>query len=89
MEQEPKKKPFWIDVVVAFGKITGWIVAPIVMAAFIGGRYDEARGTGNTYFMIAAGIAMIITIAGIASEARRYSKMMDKQEQKDTTRNDN
>lgn len=72
---------------VAFARITGWIATPIVAAVLLGGRLDEKYGSGNKILFLSAGIAMIISIVGVAIETKRYMRQVEKQEEQ--KKNDN
>ena len=53
-------KPYWHDALAAFGRMSGWIAAPILLALFAGKWLDGRFHTAPYIFVSLTGIAFIV-----------------------------
>ena len=67
-----EKKSYWREPLLVFGRISGWIVAPIIGALFLGRWLDGKFGTKPWLFLATTAIAFIITVIGIMKEVNKY-----------------
>ncbi len=73
------KKPFWSDALVVFGRMSGWIIAPVILGLFLGKWLDTKLGTTPLLFVVTLGISFLASSFGIAREAGRYMKSITSQ----------
>lgn len=57
-----------------FGKITSWIIGPLILALILGNWLDNKYQTDDRYLLISVAVAFIISIIGIFREALRFNK---------------
>lgn len=62
---------------VLFGRLSGWIAVPVIIALFIGGWLDNKYGKSPWLTLLAVAFAFAISMFGIVGEA---IKMMDQLE---------
>ncbi len=74
------KKSIWREPLIVFGRMSGWVIAPIVVALFVGKWLDRKYGTGNLLFIIATAVSFAISIFGIICETKKYLKAIDKKD---------
>lgn len=81
MSNEDTKEPWWKPAFEIFGRISVWVVVPIV-AALIAGKWLDARyGTSPWAFLSLSGIGFLISSFGIVYTAREYiRKIGDKKD---------
>lgn len=79
---QPETLTLWSEGLRVFSQVTGWIVAPLILALY-GGRYlDEKYEMTNVYFLVLTGVAFIISSVGIARMGVRYIRMMEDESKK-------
>ncbi|OGI67240.1 hypothetical protein A3A05_02560 [Candidatus Nomurabacteria bacterium RIFCSPLOWO2_01_FULL_41_12] len=69
-----KNQNWWKPGVEIFSQVSGWIVAPIVLALVVGKFLDTRYGTKPVIFLSLAGIGFLITCFGIVRIVRKYIK---------------
>ena len=69
-----EKQNWWKPGVEIFSQVSGWIVAPIVLALVFGKMLDTHYGTKPVIFLSLAGIGFLITCFGIVRIVRKYIK---------------
>ena len=69
---DPEKKPYWRDALLVFSRMSGWIVAPVVIALFLGKWLDSRFGTAPLLFVITTSVSFIISMIGVVREGKRY-----------------
>jgi F0F1-type ATP synthase assembly protein I len=76
MEPVIKKEDssWWREPMLAFTRISSWIVAPILIALFIGKYLDKKWGTEPWAFVAVTGFAFLASCYGIIREVQKYSK---------------
>ena len=77
------KKPWWNDALMMFGRVTVWVVVPIVAALLVGTSLDTKYGTKPVIFLSLTGLAFIVSITAITRLCLAYIKKIDS-EQKDS-----
>lgn len=65
----------------AFGRMSGWVAGPVVIALLLGKWLDRHYGTAPYLFIAFIALGFISSIYGIMKESRRYLRQ---QEEKDT-----
>ena len=77
MKNDKKGKKFWWqEAVTFFYAITGWIVAPIILALVIGNYLDQKYETESKYLLICVGIAFVISNVGLILQVIKYKKQI-------------
>ena len=71
------QKPLWHDALIAFGRMSGWIGAPILGALFIGKWLDTRFHTAPLIFISLTGLAFIISMIGLVKEGKHYLKQVE------------
>ncbi len=71
------KENIWHRPLIVFARISTWIVFPIVGSLLLGRWLDQKFSSGQTMFLLLAGISLILTILGIWIEMKRYIKEME------------
>jgi F0F1-type ATP synthase assembly protein I len=65
-----------------FANITGWIVAPVVLALILGKYLDKRFLTAPWFFLGLTIAAFFVTIFGILRLLKRYLKEMEEDKKK-------
>ncbi len=68
--------PWWKPGVELFSEVSTWIVAPILVALFLGKYLDNRFNTKPVIFLSLAGLGFIITCIGIVRNVRSYTKKL-------------
>ena len=74
--KQNSKEPWWKPGGEIFSQISGWIVAPIVLALIFGKMLDTRYGTKPIIFLTLAGIGFLFSCFGITRVIRKYIKEM-------------
>lgn len=70
------KEAWWKPAIAIFTNLTASIVAPILVALFLGKYLDDKFDSGNKFFFILIAIAFLVTIFSIATILKKYLKKM-------------
>ncbi len=81
--EESSSVAWWQPALVVFGEITGWIVAPIVIALFLGQWLDRRYDTAPWFYLGCTAAAFIITMIGLVRVGTKYIKRIERNKQKD------
>jgi uncharacterized membrane protein len=73
MDKE-KKQGYWRDSMVVFGRVSTWIVVPLLLAVFFGKKMDTYFDTGKILFIASVLVASVVTIFGIMKTITIYMK---------------
>jgi len=73
-----EKQNWWKPGVEIFSQVSGWIVAPIVLALVFGKMLDTHYGTKPVIFLTLAGIGFLFSCFGIVRVVKKYIKEMKK-----------
>ncbi len=73
-----ENKNNWQAGVRVFTEISGWIVAPIVLALVVGKSLDARYGTAPWIFLIFAGAGFLITLFGMVRIVQKYMREIQK-----------
>ena len=80
---ENNKKNYWREPLISFARISGWIVAPIVIALFLGKYLDGKFSTTPWIFLGLTGLSFVISMYGILKELKLYIKSTDQNKKED------
>lgn len=81
MSEGNEKKPWWREGLFIFARVSGWIVAPILVALFVGRALDMHFNTKPWLFLASIIIAFFITCFGIVKSMKREVKKMENNSQ--------
>ena len=85
--ESPSKKAWWQPAMTIFGQVTSWIVAPILIALFLGKYLDEKNGSDPWFFLGLTGMAFMVSCIGIARIASKYIKQIEQEDKKSKQKN--
>lgn len=77
---EDKESIWWQPSMVLFGRLSGWISGPIIIALFLGKWLDEKYDSEPWLFLSTVGAAFVVSSIGIVKEATEAMKKMERQE---------
>ena len=75
-----KEKAYWHDGLVAFFRMSGWIVGPVLPALFLGKWLDSKFGMTPYLLVLSMSIGFFVSCLGILREAKSYNKKVNKSE---------
>jgi F0F1-type ATP synthase assembly protein I len=70
-------KPYFRDALVAFGRMSGWVAGPVILALFIGKWVDKKYETEPYAFIAIIALGFFISVFGILRESKRYIKNIE------------
>jgi hypothetical protein len=73
-------EPWWRPGLVLFGRLSGWIGGPVIIAVFLGRWLDERYGTDPWLFLLTVGFAFFVSSFGIVRDSLREMKRIEKEE---------
>lgn len=65
---------WWQPSVVLFGRLSGWIAFPVIIALFVGKWLDQRYQTDPWLFLLSVGVAFVASSIGIVKEASNAMK---------------
>ncbi len=74
---------WWQPSLIMFGRLSGWISGPIIIALFLGKWLDEKYNSEPWLFLGSVGAAFIISSIGIVKEATEAMNKMAQEEEKE------
>jgi len=74
--------PWWQPGIILFGRLSGWIAGPVILAIFLGRWLDEKYGTDPWFFIFLTGGAFLISSFGIVRDSLREIKRIEKESPK-------
>lgn len=83
MKEKDTKQPWWQPGLVLFVELSGWIVAPVLIAVYVGRWLDDKYQTEPWLFILSVGVAFIISNIGIVKQSIKSMKKIDKENKKD------
>lgn len=85
-EQKLNKSAWWKPGIEIFSRVSGWIVAPIIVALVIGKSLDTYFGTQPWIFLTFAALGFLFSCVGIVHVIKDYMKKLKEIEQKNSNR---
>jgi len=86
LETSQKDKKWWSNALALFGQISSWIVAPILVAVFLGDWLDSRFNKDNLYLYICVGVAFVLTNVGLFINVVKFSRQMEKEAKNKTNK---
>jgi len=75
-------KPYYRDALMAFGRMSGWVATPVVLALVLGKWLDRKYGTAPYLFIAIIGLGFFVSLYGIYRESKRYARQAADTEKK-------
>lgn len=69
MENNNTRAVWWQPALIMFARLSGWIVAPVLLAIFFGKWLDKKYNSEPWLFLISVGAAFIISMFGVTKNA--------------------
>lgn len=66
------KNDFWQVGLAVFGRISGWVAGPVIIALFLGRFLDARYSTKPWFFLGLTALAFVVSTVGIIREAGSY-----------------
>lgn len=82
-------KKAWRQALLVFGRMSGWVATPVLIALFIGRYLDAKKGTGNLWFFTFIAAGFLISVLGIYRESKKYQRSLEIEDQKAKQANGN
>lgn len=73
-------KPYFRDALIAFGRMSGWVAGPVILALFLGKWLDGIYGTEPYLFIAIIGLGFFVSVFGIMKETKRYIRIAEAKE---------
>jgi len=78
-ENQNNKAPWWQPTLVLFVKLSGWIIGPVLVAIIVGQWLDRKYHTKPWLFLLAVGVAFILSMIGIIRDTVKEFKKIEKE----------
>jgi len=75
---DSRKNPWWQPGLILFGRLSGWIAGPVILAVILGKWLDRKYGTAPWLFLLSVLVAFGISIFGIVRDATCEMKRIKK-----------
>jgi F0F1-type ATP synthase assembly protein I len=73
-------KPYFHDALVTFGRMSGWVAGPVVIA-LLAGKWLDKKYLTEPYFLIGmVGVGFFVSVFGILRESKKYIRMVDEKD---------
>lgn len=90
-----EKKPaeggevWWQPALMMFGRLSGWVLGPVVAGALLGQWLDKKYGTEPWLFLASIGVAFIISIVGLVKNTLEEYRKLEKYKKDDKEKKEN
>ena len=82
-EKKETNALWWQPSLVLFGRLSGWIGGPIIVAVFLGKWLDKKYSSEPKLFLLCVGVAFFVSTFGIARDASEAMKKITDDAKKD------
>jgi len=89
MSADNKNDPWWGPALEIFGRISAWVVIPIVLALIIGKKLDAHYETKPWIFLGLTLFGFLISSFGIVHTVKIYMRKIDRSTDSGQEKNDN
>lgn len=77
--EQKKNSAWWQPSLILFAKFSGWIAAPVIIAAFLGRWLDKKYGTEPLLFLATVGFAFLISMFGLVKTVKEEYNKIEKE----------
>ncbi len=70
----------WRQAALVFGRMSGWVATPVLIAIFFGRWLDARQGTGSLWFFVSIGAGFFVSLFGIYRESKKYQRALEAEE---------
>ncbi|MDP2830449.1 MAG: AtpZ/AtpI family protein [bacterium] len=77
--EQKKNVVWWQPPLVLFAKFSGWIAAPVIIAAFLGRWLDKKYGSEPLLFLATVGFAFLISMLGLVKTVKEEYNKIEKE----------
>jgi len=81
MKEDKQENPWWQPGMLLFGRLSGWIGGPIIVALFVGKWLDKKYDSEPWIFLLSVAIAFIVSSIGMVREAKIVMDKITKEEE--------
>ena len=78
-KEKETKMLWWQPSLVLFGRLSGWIAGPVILALFVGKWLDKKYSTEPKLFLLCVGVAFFVSTYGIVRDSLDAMKKIDKE----------
>ncbi|MFH1661988.1 MAG: AtpZ/AtpI family protein, partial [Candidatus Falkowbacteria bacterium] len=72
------KEVWWRPAILMFARVSAWIVAPVLLGAFLGKWLDNKYNTEPWLFLWCVGFAFVVSMIGLIKNTKEeYKKIED------------
>lgn len=76
MSEQPIKKPWYYDALTIFGKLSGWILVPLIVGYTVGRWLDRIHDSAPKWFFVSVGISFVLSMIGMIYQTQiEYRKI--------------
>ncbi len=72
LPQEKNKEAWWRPAIEIFGRVSAWVIVPILLALIVGKYLDTRYDTKPWIFLGLTGAAFLISLFGIVRVTKTY-----------------
>lgn len=76
-DNKQSKQVWWVAPMQMFLRISGWIAVPLIVSLFFGQWLDQKFNTAPWLLILCSGVAFIVSMYGIITNAKREFKKID------------
>lgn len=81
-KKENRTKAWWQPALMMFGRLSAWIVAPVLFGTFVGKWLDAKEGTEPFFLVSAVGISFLFSMVGLVKETMKEYKRIEEDDKK-------
>lgn len=74
---------WWAPALLIFGRLSGWILAPLFIGILLGKWLDRKYGTGNLFFLLTISAAFIVSMVGLVKNATEEIRKIEQSSKTD------
>jgi F0F1-type ATP synthase assembly protein I len=86
--EQKKNAAWWQPSLILFAKFSGWIAAPVIIAAFLGRWLDKKYGAEPLLFLATVGFAFLISMFGLVKTVKEEYRKIEKDDKKNNQEDD-
>lgn len=80
-KSDKSETPYWRLPLILFIQLSGWIVAPVVLALLLAWWLEKKYHTDSWVYLLVVGIAFLVSMIGMVREGKAAIRQMEKIDQ--------